>query len=193
MYGRVMSTDEPFGTLNTQIGQRLRRAREAREMSAAQVADLWSTAVGKEVQDYTVRRLELGTRPTTVQDLEALSGIYEISIADLVEPESVVSDTYTHLKQELRFRSRSLRKSARETLKLAREVEYFANRLLVLLDLMEANDRLKENPRAVKRNALALYEAIHQVTGQFEPPRPADPDGDLEAIVKAAKSDDPTS
>ena len=60
------------------VGPRLRRIRQARELTLGDVADSTSISVS------TLSRLESGERKPTLELLLALSGLYDLPLDDLV-------------------------------------------------------------------------------------------------------------
>lgn len=83
---------EQQGGTSERLGRNVRALREDRGWSQDLLAGMVSEAMGREMKGVTILRLEKGTRPTSVDELVALSDVFGVEASDLIgqEPDQLL-------------------------------------------------------------------------------------------------------
>lgn len=83
------------------LGRYVTSLRQAREWNQSALARELGERLGKKVDPTTITRMERGNRPTTVDEILAMSEIFGVSPTSFLPPEGVIGDLYSKWKVEL--------------------------------------------------------------------------------------------
>ncbi|MGP5258649.1 helix-turn-helix domain-containing protein [Brachybacterium paraconglomeratum] len=154
---------------NEIVGARVRELRQERGWSAEELAERLGDALGKTVQHYIVNRIENGARPTTADEIGALSDIFDIKPGRLFE-----------VRSDVQARELEVRKLEHQNLANITRLKGVAEEILSINDrekellsgpigeqVKEANPwlGLPVNPLGVVKNTIDEHEVISTMRG----------------------------